>query len=379
MTLDEKINIVHNLGYEFINNPCDIINWSNINIFDNDGYKYKTSLNNLERNKIPTKIYKKNIYLEDNLRNYFRLNAPECEFKSVDLNDNGYEVKFICRKHLENGIQSISIKVFQKKKTRNTKTLCYHCGKMVAGSKLSVSDKVIINRCKELDIEFVGKERLDSNGALVILFICNKHRYIGIQKRQWDDIKNAKYSCYYCNPLHKKSIDDCLEELNSISISKNYQITEVIDSSRIKCKCNICKTTWIAMLWNLKKGTGCPKCKQSHGEEKVENWLKENNVSYLREYRFSDCKYKRTLPFDFYLPDYNLCIEYQGKQHYKPCTINGMTKQQSEFNFKLQKTKDRIKKQYCLNNNIAFLEISYKDYNVLERILEFKILKDKIA
>lgn len=378
MTLDEKINFVHTLGYDFVDDPLSITNWSNIHIFDTDGYKYRTSFGNLKRNKIPTKIYKKNIYLEYNLKNYFRLNAPDCEFKFVNLDDIGHEVKFVCNKHLDIGIQSLSIKTFQKKKIRKTNTLCYHCGKMIAGSKLSVSDEVIINRCKELDIEFVGKERLDSNGNLVILFLCNNHKEIGIQKRSWCDIKNAKYSCYYCNPLHKKNIDDCLEGLNSISMSKNYQITEVIDSSRIKCKCNICKTTWIAMLWNLKKGTGCPKCKQSHGEEKVENWLKENNVSYLREYRFSDCKYKRFLPFDFYLPDYNLCIEYQGEQHYKPVTFNGCSKVESENKFKTQKIKDDIKKKYCLMNNINFLEISYKEFDLIEIILE-SYIKDKIA
>lgn len=381
MILDEKINIVHNLGYEFIDNPCDITNWSNINIFDTDGYKYKTSLNNLKRNKIPTKIYKKNVYLEDNLKNYFRLNAPECEFKSIDLNDNEHEVKFVCKNHLNKGIQSISLKVFQQKKIRKTNTLCYHCGKRVAGSKLSVSDEVIINRCKELDIKFVGKERSKNNGNLIILFICNKHRNIGIQKRQWDDIRTAKYSCYYCNPLHERTHMEFLTELKKKNYLDMYDVigTYVNDSNKIKCKCKKCEYEWNSNPKDLKHGTGCPICKQSHGEECINRWLKQNNIYYFREYRFSDCIYKRTLPFDFYLPDYNLCIEYQGEQHYRPVTFNGCSKVIAKNKFEMQKIKDKIKKEYCINNGISFLEISYKEFNHLEKILESKILKYNIA
>lgn len=379
MTTEEKINIVHSLNYEFIDDPYQITNWSQIHVYDSDGYKYKTSLCDLKRNKIPTKIYKKNIYLVNNLKNYFRLNAPECNFIEVNLDDIGKEVKFTCNNHLDKGLQSISIKEFQKKKVRNTKTLCYNCGKQIAGNKKSVSDEVIIKRCEELNLEYIGKEKMKRNGNLMILFICKKHKEKGIQKRQWDDLKNAKYSCYYCYPLHKKSKNECVAELNDISKLKNYTILDVVDYNNIKCMCNICGHLWTASLGNLKSGTACPHCKKSHGEQIIEQWLLNNQIIYFREYRFDNCKYKRSLPFDFYLPDYNMCIEYQGIQHYKPCTFNGISTEQSELNLKLQKEKDIIKKQYCLNNNIIFLEISYVDFENIHNILQDKINKIKIA
>jgi len=62
-------------------------------------------------------------------------------------------------------------------------------------------------------------------------------------------------------------------------------------------------------------GAGCPRCKSSIGERLVEDYLKKNNINYLSEYSFKDCKYKRQLRFDFYLPDYNICIEFDGAQH----------------------------------------------------------------
>lgn len=123
MNLQDKIDLVHNMGYEFVDDINSITNWSNIHIADKDGYKYKTGINDLARNRIPTKIYKKSIYLVDNLKTYFLLNAPNCNFKYIDLEDVGHEVKFTCNKHKNLGIQSTSIKNFQKKKLEKLK-LC---------------------------------------------------------------------------------------------------------------------------------------------------------------------------------------------------------------------------------------------------------------
>ena len=65
---------------------------------------------------------------------------------------------------------------------------------------------------------------------------------------------------------------------------------------------------------------------------------------------------KKMLPFDFYLTDYNACIEYDGEQHYNPIVFFGGEE-------KLEKTiyRDKIKTDYCLANNIKLLRIRYDD------------------
>ena len=65
-------------------------------------------------------------------------------------------------------------------------------------------------------------------------------------------------------------------------------------------------------------GCGCPGCSSSNGESLIEKILISNSVKFKRQYKFKECKNKRYLPFDFYLPDDNLVIEYQGIQHYRP-------------------------------------------------------------
>lgn len=105
-------------------------------------------------------------------------------------------------------------------------------------------------------------------------------------------------------------------------------------------------------------GYRCPTCKSSKGELKVKNFLDENNIKYIPQHFFPDCKYKNVLKFDFYLPYYNICIEYDGQQHFEPSFMNYYGKTLNE-----NKKRDEIKNQYCLNNNIKLIRIKY-DQNV---------------
>jgi len=100
-------------------------------------------------------------------------------------------------------------------------------------------------------------------------------------------------------------------------------------------------------------GKGCPKCKESKGEREIRLWLEDNNIKYLPQHTFPDCKNKRELPFDFYLPKYNLCIEYNGIQHYEPIKHFGGIK---KFNKTINN--DTIKCNYCNNNDINLIIIN---------------------
>ena len=81
--------------------------------------------------------------------------------------------------------------------------------------------------------------------------------------------------------------------------------------------------------------------------------------------RFSDCRYKLPLPFDFYLLDYNICIEYHGIQHYEPRSKFG-----GEIEYEKTILRDTIKKEYCLKQNIPLLIISYNE-NVKDKLTLF--------
>ena len=69
---------------------------------------------------------------------------------------------------------------------------------------------------------------------------------------------------------------------------------------------------------------------------------------------------------------YNICIEYQGNQHYIPVEFFGGNK-----SLELQKIKDEIKREYCIDTDKFLLEIPYWDFNNIEDILKNKIFQSK--
>lgn len=103
-------------------------------------------------------------------------------------------------------------------------------------------------------------------------------------------------------------------------------------------------------------GVGCPVCKNSKGEEKIRKLLQKNDIKFDYQKTFNDCKNINKLYFDFYLPDHNLCIEYDGLQHFKAIKHFGG----KAGLIKTQK-RDKIKNEYCKANNIRLLRIKYNE------------------
>ena len=87
---------------------------------------------------------------------------------------------------------------------------------------------------------------------------------------------------------------------------------------------------------------------------KISLFLEENNIKFDRQHRFDNCKYKRKLPFDFYLPKYNICVEYDGIQHFESIKYFGGDKK-----LKYTKINDEIKTKFCNNNKIRLIRIKY--------------------
>ena len=125
---------------------------------------------------------------------------------------------------------------------------------------------------------------------------------------------------------------------------------------------------------NHLKGDGCPACyHSSKGEKLISGILNENNIKFIPQHRFNDCKDKIKLPFDFYLPDYSICIEYNGIQHYKPVEYFG-----GVDGLKEQQRRDKIKLNYCDNNEILLIVVKYNEkiINLVNKILKHE--KNKI-
>ena len=126
---------------------------------------------------------------------------------------------------------------------------------------------------------------------------------------------------------------------------------------------------------NHTKGYGCRRCKQSMHERIVNKWLNDNKIVNEYEKYYPDLKDILPLSYDFYLPDYNLLIECNGRQHYEPVQFNGKTIEEAKEDFEIQKRHDKLKEEYAKNNKINLLVISYKEIDDTEKILSKKLLK----
>lgn len=106
------------------------------------------------------------------------------------------------------------------------------------------------------------------------------------------------------------------------------------------------------------------KFKNVHGDKYN---LINNEINFEQQKIFDGCKDKRKLSFDFYLPEYNICIEYDGIQHYESIEYWGGHK-----NFNYIKKHDQIKTDFCENNNIKLIRIKYNrklnSNDILEKI-----------
>lgn len=136
--------------------------------------------------------------------------------------------------------------------------------------------------------------------------------------------------------------------------------------TKILVKCLNCGHEWETTPYPLlKKGVGCPSCVSSKGEMRIKKFLDRHNIHNISSKSFSDCVHIRALKFDFYLPEYNMCIEYDGKQHFQPVEYFGGMK-----NFQESQIRDQIKNEYCKTNNIILLRIPYTEFNNIEFILQ---------
>ena len=175
--------------------------------------------------------------------------------------------------------------------------------------------------------------------------------------------------CSDCYGTHLKTTKDFISEMKHINPYIEIVGEHVNNATKIKCKCLKCCKEFESTPAHLISDYGCPYCHISKGERAILKYLDNKNFNYIFQHRFDKCKNERPLPFDFYLPDYNMCIEYDGEQHYRPIEFKGVSKEQSVINYEFQKQKDEIKNKYCQDNKIKLIRIPYWEFDNIENIL----------
>ena len=143
-------------------------------------------------------------------------------------------------------------------------------------------------------------------------------------------------------------------------LSEEY--TNAHEKLRFRCRCGREFSTSLNCFINAGK-TMCDVCshRESKGERAIREWLDLHDVAYESQKRFIDCGGNRPFPFDFFLPGLNICIEFDGEQHFEESRL-----------FKHHETTrahDELKNKYCEENGLNLIRIPYTEYDNIPVIL----------
>ena len=196
-------------------------------------------------------------------------------------------------------------------------------------------------------------------------------------ERCWNTTQKGLFECTYCSGRKVSKHNNLLvinpEIARQWNYDKNYPVRpeDVLPNTTKKYwwNCDICGHEWEKSAhYRNQKNFSCPVCKMSKGEYKIKCYLDDNNINYLYEHSFDNCIDVKKLRFDFYLPKYKICVEYQGEFHYK--TKNGFT---TDNVLETQRRRDDIKRKFCAESDITLIEIPYWEFKNIKIMLNEKL------
>jgi very-short-patch-repair endonuclease len=240
---------------------------------------------------------------------------------------------------------------------------CRECGKeILKNSRISNTNEFVKKAKKIHKNKYIYSKVNYVNNRVNVIIVCPIHGDF-LQK---PDNHLHKMGCYKCGieSLKNKLLSNTNQFIKSAKkVHKNkFDYSKVDYTNNSTPVIIICKKHG---EFNQKpaehlQGNCCPNCHTSKGENKISSFLDDNKIIYIKEAKFSECKHISLLKFDFYLPNYNLCIEFDGIQHFDKTT---------RWYNKLIPIRDAIKTKFCRDNDINLIRIHYKDLDNVEQIL----------
>lgn len=239
------------------------------------------------------------------------------------------------------------------------------CPKCVGVSKKTNQEFIAEMKIINPNILILGKYAGSKKDIRVSCKVCNN---------EWVTTPNSllhKKGCAKCAGTIKRTHKEFISEIKAIHPNIEIIGTYTNNHTRIKCYCKSCNSYFYGLPHSMISAkSGCLHCSKSNskGEISISNWLNNNHIKYIKEYRFNDCRDKYALPFDFYIPERNIVIEFDGKQHYETnkyfAGIDGFLKRREH---------DEIKNEYCMTHDIHLIRIPYWDFDNIDKILSTEL------
>jgi hypothetical protein len=305
--------------------------------------------------------------------------------------------EYFVRQSQEHRSKFCSDECFRKSRNKQIDYNCDYCGKLFKVAQLKYEKMLngeikhlyccrdcanndqkpkwsdIVALFQEKEYILISDEYISAKTKLE--YICSKHKEHGSQYITYNNIK-CGFGCKYCGiervaDSKRLSFEEAklvFDAHDMILLDQEYKNTET--PLKYICKHHTEIGVQYMSLSNARK-QHCPHCNLIKGENKITHYFIEHNIQFDTQKSYDDLRGVKggKLSYDFYLPNFNLLIEYQGEQHEHPIEVFG-----GEEQFMRQQEHDARKRQYAKNHCIELLEIWYYDFSHIEEILDEKIL-----
>lgn len=236
------------------------------------------------------------------------------------------------------------------KNYKRRKIKCLACGKKAKEEKIWENIVEILNSKNMIPLNRVKNKKEIINFECLL---CGK-----VDSGTVDNIERDRKKCD-CHPTKifktNKTTVEFIDELSDNIKRKFKVVSDYKDrNSIVKLECKQCGqiiNKWALTLLN-EKTARCHCENRSKGESDIFCILRNLDLSFEEQYFFNFQNTK--LSFDFYLPEHQIAIEYNGIQHYQPVEHFG-----GEEKFKRRRLLDELKMEYCEINNIKLITIPY--------------------
>jgi hypothetical protein len=253
---------------------------------------------------------------------------------------------------------------------------CNTCGIIARAIKKTSDTETFIGKARQVHGDKYCYENTKYKGINIELSIYCKSCKRDFQQKPSSHVRGS--GCQVCGTATKiekrtSNTNTFIEKAQRIHNDKYcYKNTEYKKNDiKVSIYCKGCKSDFQQSPDSHLYGQGCNVCVESKGERAIRNHL-TGKIEFETEKSFKYDKSVSRLRFDFWVPSFNLCIEYQGVQHYQKIDYFG-----GEKALLKSKERDRKKSEFCIKNNIKLIIIPYWDFDNIESILKRELKNTK--
>lgn len=295
-----------------------------------------------------------------------KVHGNKYDYSKVEYVNINTLVTIICKKHGE----------FKQRPGDHTKKGygCPYCANELRGSDRKLTTEEFIEKAKAVHGNFYNYSKVKYvNSKTKVVIICPKHG-------AFEQSPNAHlhgYGCIECG-FERTANDSRLTKEEFISKARLIHSNKY-DYSKVKYVRNDVKVIitcpkhgdFEQKPMSHLVGQGCKHCRETKGEKLVEKYLQDHCLEYSAEKivrsQFSPNK-RKFFKVDFYLPQKNVIIEYNGIQHYIPIPAMG-----GDERFIHRQIRDSALKRHCEAMGIGLIVIPYFEIENIDEILHTEL------